>query len=177
MSVVELNAITGVGQYLGYETLEFQEFFLWDVMFLLNDGPNAARVGPGQAESRYVVTPRKIGTYPTTLVVHLMIEKSVFTDPSASDIARRATPALARYREPCHSRSVFEIVVTLVPFVALWALAWAMVHFGYWELSFLLGIPASGLLVRLFMIQHDCDMVLSFAIVWRMTGWVGSSAF
>jgi hypothetical protein len=36
MSVVELNAVTGVGQYLGYETLEFQEFFLGHVMFLLN---------------------------------------------------------------------------------------------------------------------------------------------
>jgi omega-6 fatty acid desaturase (delta-12 desaturase) len=35
-------------------------------------------------------------------------------------------------------------------------LAWAAVHFGYWELSFLLGIPAAGFLVRLFMIQHDC---------------------
>jgi omega-6 fatty acid desaturase (delta-12 desaturase) len=65
-------------------------------------------------------------------------------------------PALARYREPSHSRSIFEILVTLVPFIALWALAWAAVHFGYWELSFLLGVPAGGFLVRLFMIQHDC---------------------
>jgi omega-6 fatty acid desaturase (delta-12 desaturase) len=43
-----------------------------------------------------------------------------------------------------------------VPFGALWALPWAAVHFGYWELSFLLGVPSAGFLVRLFMIQHDC---------------------
>jgi omega-6 fatty acid desaturase (delta-12 desaturase) len=30
------------------------------------------------------------------------------------------------------------------------------VHFGLWELSFLLAIPAAAFLVRLFMIQHDC---------------------
>jgi len=36
MSVVELNAVTGVGQYLGHETLEFQEFFLRHIMFLLS---------------------------------------------------------------------------------------------------------------------------------------------
>ena len=63
-------------------------------------------------------------TYPTTLMVRLMVEKSTFIAPPAADVARRAIPALARYREPSHSRSIFEIVVTLVPFVALWALAW-----------------------------------------------------
>src|SRR5262252_6715018 len=49
MSVVELNAITGVGQYLSHETLEFQEFFLRPVMFLLNYQPNFARVEHGRA--------------------------------------------------------------------------------------------------------------------------------
>src|SRR5262250_3300369 len=85
-----------------------------------------------------------------------MIEKSAFATLRAADVARRAVPALARYREPSLSRSIFEIAVTLVPFVALWVLAWAAIHFGYWELSFLLGVPAAGFLMRLFMIQHDC---------------------
>jgi len=91
-----------------------------------------------------------------TLVVDLMVEKIPSTAPLAADVTRRSIRALARYREPRHCRSIFEIAVTLVPFAALWALAWAAVHFGYWELSFLLGIPAAGFLVRLFMIQHDC---------------------
>jgi Fatty acid desaturase len=93
---------------------------------------------------------------PTTRVVQVMVEKSTFTAPTAADVARRVIPTFARYREPSHCRSIFEIAVTLVPFVALWALAWAAVHFGYWELSLLLGVPAAGFLIRLFVIQHDC---------------------
>src|SRR5262252_8628801 len=48
-SVVEPNAVTGVGQYLGHETLEFQESFLRHVMFLLNYRHNFARVEHGRA--------------------------------------------------------------------------------------------------------------------------------
>ena len=73
-------------------------------------------------------------------VAQLMVEKSEFSASPAADVARRAIPALARYRKPSHRRSIFEIAVTLVPFVALWALACATVHFGYWELSFCWGL-------------------------------------
>jgi omega-6 fatty acid desaturase (delta-12 desaturase) len=85
-----------------------------------------------------------------------MVENSALNVPPAPDVARRAITALARYREPDHYRSIFEIAVTLMPFMALWALAWAAIHFGHWELSFLPGVPAAGFLVKLFMIQHDC---------------------
>jgi acyl-lipid omega-6 desaturase (Delta-12 desaturase) len=70
--------------------------------------------------------------------------------------ARGWAQILARYRDPSHTRSIFEIAITLAPLVGLWALAWAALHFGYWWLSLLLAIPAAGFLVRLFMIQHDC---------------------
>jgi len=63
---------------------------------------------------------------------------------------------LSRYREPNHARSIVEIVITLGPLAALWSLAWAAYHFGFWWLSLLLALPAAGFLVRLFMIQHDC---------------------
>src|SRR5208282_2336972 len=43
MSVVELNAVARVGQYLGNQSLELQEFFLRHVMILLNGRSNAAR--------------------------------------------------------------------------------------------------------------------------------------
>ena len=33
------------------------------------------------------------------------------------------TRVLAKYREPILSRSIFELIVTLAPFVAIWALA------------------------------------------------------
>ena len=63
---------------------------------------------------------------------------------------------LARYRQPNTPRSIFEIAISFVPLAALWVLAWWMYALGYWWLSLLIAIPASGFLVRLFMIQHDC---------------------
>src|SRR6476661_2706321 len=65
------------------------------------------------------------------------------------------TKILARYREPSRVRSVTELVITIVPLVMLWVLIWAALDFGYW-FGLLLVVPAAGLLVRLFMIQHDC---------------------
>jgi acyl-lipid omega-6 desaturase (Delta-12 desaturase) len=63
---------------------------------------------------------------------------------------------LGRYRQPNHVRSVFEIAISLLPFVGLWFLSCTAVRFGYWELSLLLTVPLAAFLVRLFMIQHDC---------------------
>jgi acyl-lipid omega-6 desaturase (Delta-12 desaturase) len=52
-------------------------------------------------------------------------------------------------------RSIFQLVTTATPFIALLVImAWAS-HDRYW-LTLLLAIPAAGLLVRLFIIQHDC---------------------
>ena len=52
-------------------------------------------------------------------------------------------------------RSIFQLVTTAMPFFALLAvMAWASIDL-YW-LTLLLAIPAAGLLVRLFIIQHDC---------------------
>lgn len=62
---------------------------------------------------------------------------------------------LAHYREPNTARGVFELIITAVPFIAIWALTAAALCHGYW-IGLLLAPPAAGLLVRLFMIQHDC---------------------
>jgi len=52
-------------------------------------------------------------------------------------------------------RSIFQLVTTATPFIALLAvMGWAS-RDRYW-LALLLAIPAAGLLVRLFIIQHDC---------------------
>ena len=68
---------------------------------------------------------------------------------------RLGTGILARYREPSHARSVFELLITAGSFVALWVLMWAALGLGYW-LSLIIAVPTAGFLVRLFMIQHDC---------------------
>ena len=63
--------------------------------------------------------------------------------------------ALGRYRATSAMRSIFELLVTVVPFLVLWVLVWAALGVGYW-LCLLLAVPAAGFLVRLFIIQHDC---------------------
>ena len=79
--------------------------------------------------------------------------------------------ALARYRQPNPSRALFELAVTLVPLVGLWVLMWLSLDVGYW-LTLLLAVPAAGLVVRLFMIQHDCGHG-SFFPDKRVNDWVG----
>src|SRR5260370_29927264 len=69
--------------------------------------------------------------------------------------ARVGARNLARYRMPSLGRSIVKILITVVPFLALWTSMWAVLDIGYW-LSLLLALPAAGFLVRLFMIQHDC---------------------
>ncbi|MEQ9608781.1 MAG: fatty acid desaturase [Kiloniellaceae bacterium] len=79
---------------------------------------------------------------------------------------------LAAYRDPSSVRSLFEVAVTLLPFAGLWALAWAAVYLGYWEVSLLPSLLAAGLLLRLFMIQHDCGHGAFFRQR-RLNDWLG----
>jgi omega-6 fatty acid desaturase (delta-12 desaturase) len=78
--------------------------------------------------------------------------------PSAADGHLQVGPMLSRrfstYRAQV-GRSIFQLVTTATPFLTLLAvMAWAS-HDRYW-LTLLLAVPAAGLLVRLFIIQHDC---------------------
>jgi omega-6 fatty acid desaturase (delta-12 desaturase) len=91
--------------------------------------------------------------------------------PDAASEVLTWTRILARYREPSRTRSVTELVITVVPLVLLWVLMWATLDLGYW-FCLLLAVPAAGLLVRLFMIQHDCGHGAFFRH--RLTNdWVG----
>jgi omega-6 fatty acid desaturase (delta-12 desaturase) len=64
--------------------------------------------------------------------------------------------ALLPYRRPNVTRGVIELAITVVPFVALWAAMLIASRNGEVLLSFAMAPFAAGLLVRLFMIQHDC---------------------
>ncbi|MDI5933843.1 fatty acid desaturase [Halomonas kalidii] len=97
-------------------------------------------------------------------------------DPSAPTIDITAEPralkrALGEYRTPRLARSVVELMVTVIPFAALWILMWGTLSAGYW-LGLLFAVPAAGFLVRLFMIQHDCSHG-SFFRSRRANDWVG----
>src|SRR5271154_5139898 len=94
--------------------------------------------------------------------------------PNATGVVpdlRALTHSLAGYREPNHARSVVEILITVVPFALLWLSMWWSLHIGY-GLCLLLAVPASGFLVRLFMIQHDCGHG-SFFRQRLVNDWVG----
>ena len=85
--------------------------------------------------------------------------------------ARALAQYAARYREPSHARSLFELGVTAGPLVALWIAMWLSLSVGYW-LTLIIAVPAAGFLVRLFIIQHDCGHGAFFR--WHAANeWVG----
>jgi acyl-lipid omega-6 desaturase (Delta-12 desaturase) len=61
----------------------------------------------------------------------------------------------AKYRGAIPSRAAFQLASTLALFGALLITMLATVQSYYW-ITLLLAIPTGGLLVRLFIIQHDC---------------------
>ncbi len=90
---------------------------------------------------------------------------------AAGKSARDWVKILAHYREPNHLRSSFELAVTVVPFLALWALAWWSLSVSYW-LTLALSLPIAAFLLRLFTIQHDCGHG-SFFRNRHVSDWVG----
>jgi omega-6 fatty acid desaturase (delta-12 desaturase) len=75
--------------------------------------------------------------------------------PAAAGADKQWLKILARYRDPDTARSVYELLITAMPFFGLWAIMLLALRQGYWW-GLILAIPAAGFLVRLFMIQHDC---------------------
>lgn len=72
--------------------------------------------------------------------------------------AKAVGQALSRRFKPYGAdlkRSLFQLVTTGLPFVALLGVMAAASRGSFW-LTLLLAIPTAGLLVRLFIIQHDC---------------------
>ena len=62
---------------------------------------------------------------------------------------------VAKYQQPCLRRAVWQLVNTLVPYVALWVLMYFTVAISWW-LTVPLAVLAGGFMVRAFIIFHDC---------------------
>jgi omega-6 fatty acid desaturase (delta-12 desaturase) len=80
----------------------------------------------------------------------------------------------ARFAKPSLGRALWQLTSTLPPFALLWMLMLWSVHAGWgygWTL--LLALPAAGMYVRLFIIQHDCGHGSYFASK-RANQWLGA---
>ena len=91
---------------------------------------------------------------------------------SSSIEAQPLVRALSSYREPDPARSLIEIIITAAPLALVWASMWLALTYGYFWIYVGLAIPAAGLMVRLFMIQHDCGHGAFFRTR-RANDWVG----
>ncbi len=78
---------------------------------------------------------------------------------------------LATYRTPKVERSVFELLITLVPLALLWGAALWSTTVSYW-LTLPICVVAAGFLVRMFLIQHDCSHGAFFKHK-RTNDWIG----
>ena len=63
--------------------------------------------------------------------------------------------AVAKHRQPNLRRSLWQLVNSVVPYLALWALMIWTLDQSYW-LTLALAVVAAGFLVRIFIIFHDC---------------------
>jgi omega-6 fatty acid desaturase (delta-12 desaturase) len=86
--------------------------------------------------------------------------------------ARKWTRTLRDYRTAISARATWELAVTSFGFIACWILLLLAVKHGHVGLYVLVLLPGAGLLVRLFMIQHDCGHG-SFFSSKQANDWVG----
>ncbi len=63
--------------------------------------------------------------------------------------------AVAKYRNPVLRRSIGQLVTSIVPYLALWALMIWSLSISYW-ITLAIAVVAAGFLVRIFIIFHDC---------------------
>ena len=62
---------------------------------------------------------------------------------------------VARYQKPSLKRALWQVINTIIPYVGLWVLMYWSLKVSWW-LTIPLAILAGGLLVRIFIIFHDC---------------------
>jgi len=63
--------------------------------------------------------------------------------------------AVAEHRKPALRKSVWQLANSLIPYLALWGLMIWTLNTSYW-ITLALAVVASGFLVRIFIIFHDC---------------------
>ena len=82
-----------------------------------------------------------------------MLDLDVMSPAAAPPVSWSAR--LAPFRKPDLARSVWQLASTFVLFVAGWSLMYASLRLPYW-ITLLLAVPTGFMMIRLFIIQHDC---------------------
>jgi acyl-lipid omega-6 desaturase (Delta-12 desaturase) len=81
---------------------------------------------------------------------------------------------LARFARASLPRALWQLANTLPPFLAAWGLtAWGYMNGWNYGWVLLAAVPAAGLYVRLFIIQHDCSHGSFFRSA-RANRWLGA---
>ena len=76
-------------------------------------------------------------------------------DAGLADKRKYLRSVVAPYCRPVTARSLWQVVNTLLPLIGLWAAMHASLGVSNW-LPLAFTLPAACLVVRLFIIQHDC---------------------
>ncbi|MFY9291622.1 MAG: fatty acid desaturase [Methylorubrum rhodinum] len=92
--------------------------------------------------------------------------------PEKAQLARDVARHCAAFREPIPRLALRQVADTLLPYLILCAVMLGMAANGHTLLTLPLAVPAGGLLVRLFIIQHDCGHG-SFLPSRRGNDWLG----
>jgi len=73
----------------------------------------------------------------------------------ATPTAPRWQDVIKKYQTPENWRSIWQISNTIIPYFISWYLMYVSLSYSYW-LTLALALPAGGLVMRTFIIQHDC---------------------
>ncbi len=86
----------------------------------------------------------------------------------SKDMPVRWQAIVAKYSMPDVWRSIWQVVNSVVPFLALWYLMYLSLAVSYW-LTLALALPTAGFMVRIFIIFHDCGHGSFFKSQWANT--------
>ncbi len=63
--------------------------------------------------------------------------------------------SVKQFEKPCRSRAIWQLVNTLGSYLALWVAIYFLLQVSFW-LALPITVISAGLLVRIFIIFHDC---------------------
>ncbi|HEX2116506.1 MAG TPA: fatty acid desaturase [Alphaproteobacteria bacterium] len=97
---------------------------------------------------------------------------SLHPDALSTHCTQRLREIVRQYAEPDTSRAIVQVLNTGLPFLLLMGAMFYALNRDFWP-AMLLALPAGGLLVRLFAIQHDCGHGSFFRSRWAndLLGW------